>query len=501
MRIISKILFLSVAGAFAVIPATAKERQNPSATDSRKSFQEFRKGLLSDYNDFRERVLDQYADFLNGEWHEYESLRGEVRDKTPKPRTAPTVKPQESKDKPKDTKVKPQDTKVNPSAPVPGTASEEKPIPVKNDNTGSSDEFSFYGLPVCMPKVDYSIRQRISSTKDYGSNWTDLKNEDISEKVIPALKALGDKMNLNDYLLFRLTESYVNGKFANTDASSRFSLVHFLLANMGYDIRIAVSTSGKPLLLIPFKEHVYARTYMNIDGERYYAFTDDDDNIAGLAGEGIMTCRLPSDSDRGSKFELKLTALNIPEKPKQFKYEYGPLSLTGEVNENLMPILYQYPQMPVEDFAMSQISPDLRDKLVSQVKSQLSSLDGDEKVEALLKFMHNVFEYSTDEDFHGFEKPYFLEETLYYPKNDCEDRAIFYTWFLWNALGREAQLITFPGHESATVVMEKPIEGTSYTYDGKTFYVSDPTYIGSSTGMVMPNYRGLSPEIDYTYRR
>ena len=164
-----------------------------------------------------------------------------------------------------------------------------------------------------------------------------------------------------------------------------------------------------------------------------------------------------------------------------------------------MPILYHYPQMPVEDFALSNVSPGLRENLTSQVRTQLSGIDGDAKVEALLKFMHNVFDYSTDEDFHGFEKPYFLEETLYYPKNDCEDRAIFYTWFLWNALGRKAQLITFPGHESATVEMDNPVEGTSYRFDGSVFYVSDTTFIVALTVMVMPAYIGRDPKVDYTF--
>lgn len=496
----AKIFILAAAGVFCMTPVAAQNRQSNVGDDTRSSFDEFRKGLLSDFQDFRKRLLDQYADFLNGEWHEYESLRGEVRDNTPKPRTAPTVETQKPRVTPNEPTPKPQESKVEPVVP-PSVVNPEK-TPQRYEDDKGSDNFEFYGLPVSMPQVEYNIRHRLSSTKDYGANWTELKDARVAESVNPYLKAIADEMNLNDYLLFRLTESYVNSKFPNVDASSRLSLMHYLLANMGYDIRIAVSSpSGKPLLLVPFKERVYVRSFMTVDGSRYYVFAADDVDIANMRGETIMTCRLPSDADRGSKFELKLKGLNIPEKPKQFNFKYGPLSLSGEVNENLMPILYHYPQMQMEDYALSQISPDLRNKLASQVKSQLSGLEGDEKVEALLKFMHNVFEYATDEEFHGFEKPYFLEETLYYPKNDCEDRAIFYTWMLWNALGREAQLITFPGHESATVVMDKPVEGTSYTYEGKTYYISDPTYIGSTTGMVMPTYRGLSPEIEYTYRR
>lgn len=497
-----------MAAAGVISQAAAQDRTNPAAEDSRKSFQEFRKGLLSDYKNFRQRLLDQYADFLNGEWHEYESLKGEVRDNTPKPRKVPSVKPETpvSKNEKPAQKPKPSTGASPAKKPVPadnGIPGElSKPLQPENPDSDTNEEvFSFYGLPVTLPKVEYNIKHRLSSPSDYAQSWKSLANDDVADRVLPYLKKEKERMNLNDYLLFRLVESYADSKFPDADPSARFSLTHYLLANLGYDVRIAATSSGTPLLLLPFKEKIYARTYMMLDGERYYAFPPDDYDLNRMAGEGIMTCKLPSDGNLGDKFELRLSELRIPEKPKSFRFEYGPITLEGEVNENLMPILYKYPQMPIEDFAVSEISPKLRKDLASQMKSQLAALNGDEKVEALLKFMHNVFEYSTDEDFHGFEKPYFLEETLFYPKNDCEDRAIFYTWFLWNALGREAQLITFPGHESATVVMENPIDGTSYSYDGKRFYVSDPTYIGSKTGMVMPTYRGLQPEIDYTYRR
>ena len=493
------------------LPVAAQDLTNPAADDSRKSFQEFRKGLLSDYKSFRKRLLDQYADFLNGEWHEYESLKGEVRDNTPKPAKVPSVAPvspsapgvsSNKPDTPSSNQVpKPTPETVRPQIPEPTVKDTDKDSDMGKVGDSDKEEFYFYGLPITIPHIEYNIKQRLSSPSDYAQNWKTLSDSRVAGNVLPPLKEQIKRMNLNDYLIFRFVESYVNGKFPDTDPSARFSVIHYLLANMGYDVRIAATSTGMPLLLLPFKEKVYARTYMMLDGNRYYAFPPDDSYLDRISGERIMTCKLPSDGNLGDKFELQLSDLRIPVKPKGFKFEYGPITLEGEVNENLMPILYKYPQMPIEDYALSVISPDLRNNLANQMKSQLANLNGDEKVEALLTFMHNVFEYATDEDFHGFEKPYFLEETLFYPKNDCEDRAIFYTWFLWNALGREAQLITFPGHESATVEMENPVNGTSYTFDGKRYYVSDPTYIGSKTGMVMPNYRGVQPEVDYTYKR
>lgn len=364
----------------------------------------------------------------------------------------------------------------------------------------SVEEFEFYGLPIQVPRVDFSITDKLYSNGDYAAQWRSLQKQEVAERVLPAMKNVASDAGLNDYLLYQLVNFYVDSKFPDADATSRMSTVHYLLAHLGYDARIATTGDGTPLLLIPFNQTIYSRTYLMMADKKYYVFEPEGFSLAKSGPQPIMTCRLPEGTDGGKSMDLRLGELRLPENPKKFDLAYGPLHLTGEVNENLMPVLYHYPQMPVSDFANSNIQPDLRRSLVKQMKEQLSGMSGDEAVAKLLEFMHSVFDYATDEDNHGFEKPYFLEEMLYYPKNDCEDRAIFYTYFLWNALGKPTQLISFPGHEAATVCLDTPVEGTAYDYDGETFYISDPTFIGSKTGMIMPTYRTTPPKIDYTFK-
>lgn len=476
--------------------------------DKKKSFEEFRKGILSSYSDFRKTILDNYADFLEGEWHEYESLNGQRRDKTPKPSKVPSVETLPAENTPAPIKPKPEQTPsfLKPTQPArelpatPDTDREPRAVtPSGSPLSAQGDDFEFFGIPATLPAIDYNITYRLSSPSDYASQWRDLERSGVANELIPAIKEKATAMGLNDYLIYEFLKAYVNEKFPQADDSSRFSALHYLLANLGYDARIAVTASGTPLLLLPFKQTIYARNYMTMADGKYYVFAPDNYDFERLGAERLRTCTLPKDAEKGEKFDLVLGRLNIPVKGKNFNLEYGPIKLSGEVNENLMPILYHYPQMPIADYARSQPDPVLRRQLVEQLRSQLKGMESDEAAEQLLDFMHNVFQYATDEDFHGFEKPYFLEETLYYPKNDCEDRAIFYTYFLWNALGKEAQLVTFPGHEAATVCLDKPIEGTGYVSGGKTYYISDPTYIGSHTGMVMPVYRNSVPVVDFTF--
>lgn len=506
----------------AASPAASAQTRSSHGQSKKQSFEEFRSGIMRDYQEFRQTLLDRYADFLNGEWHEYESFNGVKRDSKPKPRTVPRVeatRPEKKpavKQEPKPAvKPTPKPTVKQTPKPVPEPKTEPKPTvkptPRPEPKTepkpqtrprrpANADSFEFYTIPVQVPHIDFSITDRLYANSDYAAQWRALHDAEVAERLLPHIKRLADELGLNDYLTYQLINFYINSRFGDADSTSRMSAVHYLLANLGYDARIATTGSGTPLLLIPFKQTIYSRTYMMMGDKKYYVFEPEGYSLASAGPQSIMTCRLPDDADKGRSMDLVVGQLNLPEKPHAFDLECGPIHLKGEVNENLMPVLYHYPQMPVSDFANSDVQPELRKSLVSQMRSQLEGLDGDEKVAQLLTFMHTVFDYATDEENHGFEKPYFLEETLYYPKNDCEDRAIFYTYFLWNALGKEAQLISFPGHEAATVRLDTPVEGTCYDYDGATYYISDPTFIGSKTGMIMPPYKDTPPNVDYTFR-
>ena len=422
-----------------------------------------------------------------------------------KPETKPEVKPETKPEAKPETKpeVKPE---TKPEV-KPETKPEVKPSVPTRPSTPSIPsvgkpgfEFAFYDIPLNLTDFEFKIADNLANPTDFSNQWKNLEADKVGEKLLPSIKKEVSKIGLNDYLTYKYLESYVNAKFPKASNSSKMSLVHYLLVHLGYDARIAVTTKGTPLLLIPFKQTVYGRSYLSLSGNKYYIFPPEGKDVSTIFQEKVMTCQLPSGVDTGNTFDLVLGELNIPEKPKEFDLEYGPLHLTGTMNENLIPILYRYPQMPIEDYAVSNLQPALRKELTRQVRDQLGNMEGDQGVEALLHFTQNVFQYATDDNYHGFEKPYFLEETLYYPKNDCEDRAIFYTYFLYNALDRDAQLVAFPGHEAATVTLKEPRKNAvSYQHNGKTFYISDPTFIGASSGMVMPSYIGMAPEIDYTY--
>ena len=335
-----------------------------------QSFEEYRRGLLRDFNNFRSTIIERYADFLNGEWHEYESYRGVQRDPVPKPRTEPQAP----------SRVKAPNVSSKPALADSPSLPQAEPEPALSGKTGK-DTFLYYGIPLELPEVEIDVADRLFSHSDYAAQWKRLQKKHVAEKLLPGLKKLAAGLGLNDYLTYKLIEAYADSHLAYADLSSRTSLVHFLLVNMGYNVRLGTTDKGVPVLLIPVKQTIYARPYMLVNGLKYYLFTPGDMSINGGS---VSTCKLPENMDIGRSMDMRLGELNLPMKPKKFEFQCGPISLTGEVNENLMPLLYHYPQMPVSDYAESNLQPRLRESLVSQLRSQLTGLDGDEAVERLL---------------------------------------------------------------------------------------------------------------------
>lgn len=70
-------------------------------------------------------------------------------------------------------------------------------------------------------------------------------------------------------------------------------------------------------------------------------------------GSPIATCDLPKVANQGKRFDMRINGLNFPMKEHKFNVDYGKLHLSGVVNENLMPVVYRYPQMDTADFAES----------------------------------------------------------------------------------------------------------------------------------------------------
>ncbi len=113
----------------------------------------------------------------------------------------------------------------------------------------------------------------------------------------------------------------------------------------------------------------------------------------------------------------------------------------------------------------------------------------------LLNFVQTTFDYATDQEQFGYERPLFGDESIYYPKNDCEDRSIFYSILVRDLLGLDVVLVHWPGHLATAVAFSETVAGDYFTLDGRRYTICDPTYIGASVGETMPQFKNESAKL------
>jgi hypothetical protein len=132
--------------------------------------------------------------------------------------------------------------------------------------------------------------------------------------------------------------------------------------------------------------------------------------------------------------------------------------------------------------------------LLPELKKYTAKMSEEEAVDFLLAFVQKAFAYKTDQEQFGHEKSFFVEESLYFPYNDCKEHSVVFAWLVRELLGIKVIGLLYPGHLTTAVALKqvRP-EFATVDYQGKRYVIADPTYINAPVGMAMPSYANLKP--------
>ena len=137
-------------------------------------------------------------------------------------------------------------------------------------------------------------------------------------------------------------------------------------------------------------------------------------------------------------------------------------------------------------YANTPLSPDVANDLYPKFREILAGKGKMQAVAMLLDFVQTAFVYEYDDKIWGCDRPFFAEETLYYPYCDCEDRSVLFSRLVRDLLGLRVILVYYPGHLATAVCLEEDVSGDSFMVGGERYTICDPTYIGAPVGRTMP---------------
>jgi hypothetical protein len=166
-----------------------------------------------------------------------------------------------------------------------------------------------------------------------------------------------------------------------------------------------------------------------------------------------------------------------------------------EVNRNVIDFYSDYPLVDLSVYFNAPMNPNTLNSLASKLNPLLEGKSEREKVDFLLHFVQNAFQYKTDRDQFGCEKFFFPDELLFYPYSDCEDRSVLFSYLVKWFLDFDVIGINYSLHVATAVALPGKIAGDYLEYNGKSYTICDPTFINASIGMSMPQFKGARPTL------
>ena len=412
--------------------------------------------------------------------------------------TCPNAKPTCPNAKPTCPNAKPACPNAQPAAPttkpvvVPVTPPAVKPsAPTGELFTASSDKqmVNFCGQKVY---VDKSLKGVCSI-----GNMRENAIADAYEAMCKAdYKALVDdcrkvkkELNLNGWGIFLFVREA--SKTLCTDENAAVVMQQFLLNELGYKSKMARRADRNQMLLFVAADcQVYGHPYFTKDGLNYYNLT---------SNESCQFYMCQEDSPKAkSKLNMQVNhapALNAGMVNSVHKNRSGSVAVSVDVPKSLMEFYGSMPQCDYSVYVNAEVNPSVASKVLSTLAPLVNGKGEAEAANLLINFVQTGFQYATDQEQFGYEKPFFVEELFYYPYCDCEDRSVLYSYLVRNLLKLDVVLLDYPNHIATAVCFNENVSGDFVTVGGKKYVVCDPTYIGASIGKAMPQFKNVAAKV------
>uniref|UniRef100_UPI004026762D hypothetical protein n=1 Tax=Leyella stercorea TaxID=363265 RepID=UPI004026762D len=297
------------------------------------------------------------------------------------------------------------------------------------------------------------------------------------------------ELNLNDWGIFLFVREA--SKTLCTDENAAVVMQQFLLNELGYKSKMARRADRNQMLLFVAADcQVYGHPYFTKDGLNYYNLT---------SNESCQFYMCQEDSPKAkSKLNMQVNhapALNAGMVNSVHKNRSGSVAVSVDVPKSLMEFYNSMPQCDYSVYVNAEVNPSVASKVLSTLAPLVNGKSEAEAANLLINFVQTGFQYATDQEQFGYEKPFFVEELFYYPYCDCEDRSVLYSYLVRNLLKLDVVLLDYPNHIATAVCFNENVSGDFVTVGGKKYVVCDPTYIGASIGKAMPQFKNVAAKV------
>jgi hypothetical protein len=486
MREIGKLLLLTVLVSISLPAAAASSGDDFEAY--RRQQQQGAQEIKKEFQAYKDKQDAEFADFLKSRWREFATLHGRPLIRQPEPKHIPVYVPP--------VRVRPAPLPKVEIPAVPPALPAPPPLPpVPKPAAANTLEVNFYGNAISVPFdpqwKDYRLAQG-DKPAEMSAFWSMMSGS----RYEPAMQAVDEArhaLKLDDWAYVTLWRSVAQALQPERTSEQNLLLWYFLVKS-GYDVRMGYA--GEDVhLFVAVRQQVYSTKFIKVGEQTYYAALalDHGDSISRFyTYEAAYPGQLRALDIRSAA--IGFTRPVPAQRKLSFNYKGNLVRVDVPYDRGLVEYLDTFPQSDFELYFNTESSALFR-QLLPELKKYTAAMNQEEAVDFLLAFVQKSFAYKTDEEQFGHEKSFFVEESMYFPYNDCKEHSVVFAWLVRELLGLRVIGLVYPGHLTTAVELKqiKP-EFATVEYQGSRYVIADPTYIGAPVGAAMPSYAKLQPE-------
>lgn len=437
-------------------------------------FEDFQQVQNAAFSEFKDKKDTQFDEYLKSQWSEYQTFVSPKLFTKPKP-------------------------KLISSAPEKNIALQGPNIhlilnkPPKKPHVKVSQNTKGLAIEYFGMTLYFSIDNKLKKARFYPQNRDGIINSfgifasSDNTALLQEIRTVCKSMALNDWGLYLLVQK-ISGKIFY-DFDDRKLFAWFLLNKLGFDTKVALSDEHV-ILLSYTKQSVYGTPAYKIASKKYYMLSNE------FTPQAIYTySHSYPNANKALDFSLSslpLLAQKREKKHREFTLDGRKYEINYTYNKNLIDFMNTYPQVSYAVYFNAPLQGQTLHDIEDSVKPYLDGKKMNFGINFLLRFVQKAFGYERDQEQFGKEKVMFAQETLYYDKSDCEDRATLYARLVKRLFGISVVGVKYANHMATALYI--PIKGSSVKVHSRRYVIADPTYINANVGEAMPKYRSAIPE-------
>jgi len=351
--------------------------------------------------------------------------------------------------------------------------------------------FRFYGQPITINFDKMLKLSKINAlSEDSISVFWESFARSNSNQLIDQLMVYRDLLGMGDWGYFQLVKTF-SKHISNGDPLNSDLLTWALMIRSGFDVRLAFNQHSTSVLFSS-ENTIYSKQFVIIGQKRFYLDREMKSQLLITSENsfpdnvGMIDLNFYKSLNFNGKLAVRQFSIQWNKKNYFFSIRYNP---------EVLRFYKEYPRTDPSVYFRAPVSSTMKEDLMVQFYPLLSKVDKSEAAAFLQQFVQKKIVYRSIYPPNQFYPSRFAEEILASKSGNDENKAVLLSLLVRILLQLPVVGVQFPDYFSAAICYDIPLDGNYYYLNREKYYITDPASINAPIGAILPEFKGLIPQL------